>query len=47
MSELEQIESNPDDLQYLDKVLEDVGTSKHTRRGLMKHAMVGAAAVRA
>jgi hypothetical protein len=45
MSDLEQIETTPEELQYLDNVLTDVKTSKQTRRGLIKHAMVGAAAV--
>ena len=45
MSEIEQLETTPDELQYLDNVLEDSKTSKHTRLGLLKTAAVGAAAV--
>jgi hypothetical protein len=45
MSDVEQLETSHDDLQYLDNVLEGSGTSKTTRSGLIKHAMVGAAAV--
>lgn len=45
MSDNDQLARTPDELQYLDNVLDDSGTSAHTRRGLLKHAMVGAAAV--
>lgn len=45
MSEVEQLETTPDELQYLDNVLGDTGASQHTRRGLLRSAMVGAAAV--
>ncbi|MGH3002178.1 MAG: twin-arginine translocation signal domain-containing protein [Gaiellaceae bacterium] len=45
MSEVERLQTSPDDLQYLDNVLEDTGTPRRTRRSLLKHAAVGAAAV--
>jgi hypothetical protein len=45
MSEIEQLETSPEDLQYLDNVLEDTGSTPRTRRSLLKHAAVGAAAV--
>jgi hypothetical protein len=44
MSDLERLAATPDELQYLDNVLGDSGTSKHTRLGLLKTAAVGAAA---
>jgi hypothetical protein len=44
MSDVDMLETPPEELQYLDNVLEDTGTSKHTRLGLLKTAAVGAAA---
>jgi len=44
MSEVERLERPHDELQYLDNVLADAGTPKHTRLGLLKTAAVGAAA---
>ena len=45
MSEIDLTERNHDELQYLDNVLADAGTSKSTRGGLLKTAAVAAAGV--
>jgi hypothetical protein len=45
MSEVELTERSHDELQYLDNVLADVGTSKATRGGLLKKAAIAAAGV--
>jgi hypothetical protein len=45
MSEIEQLDASPEELQYLDNVLADTGSTARTRRSLLKHAAVGAAAV--
>lgn len=42
---MDKIDATPDDLQYLDNVLENTGSSKHTRASLLRRAAVGAAAV--
>jgi len=43
MSESELVERQHDEMQYLDNVLADVGTSRETRGGLLKKAAVAAA----
>jgi hypothetical protein len=43
MSESELVERSHDELQYLDNVLADVGTSRETRGGLLRKAAVAAA----
>ncbi len=46
MSEIEHLEQRShDELQYLDNVLEDVGTAKNTRAGLLKKAGFAAVGV--
>src|SRR5579884_1939685 len=40
MSEVERVERTHDDLQYLDNVLADVGTSRSTRGALLKKAAI-------
>jgi hypothetical protein len=45
MSEIEKLVASPDELQYLDNVLEDTGSSKHTRATLLKRAAVGAVGI--
>jgi hypothetical protein len=45
MNEIELMERNHEELQYLDNVLEDVGTSKATRGGLLKKAAFAAAGI--
>jgi hypothetical protein len=45
MPDLEKLESTHEQLQYLDNVLEDTGSSKPTRAGLLKSAAAGAVAM--
>jgi hypothetical protein len=45
MSDIKTLVASADELQYLDNVLEDTGSSRQTRAGLLKSAAVGAVAM--
>jgi hypothetical protein len=44
MTDITKLDATPDDLQYLDNVLDATGSSKHTRGALLRRAAIGAAA---